>query len=121
MESRRIGALALALYAYLVSIAGCRQATNHERLLQRTRERLLTQVKDRQAFEARLRRVGPGTPSAAVVKELGTPSAASPCKKSHECWFYEVSGRTYFVCLDENATVTCEGQAMVLRQTTPAR
>jgi hypothetical protein len=116
MKLRTMAALALALCAYLSPIAGCRQSTFRKRLSEQARERLLAQIKEEQAVQARFKKVGPGTASAAVLKEFGDPSTAGPCKKSHECWFYDISGRTYFVCFDEKAIVTCEGQASAFHQ-----
>jgi hypothetical protein len=112
-----MAALALALCTSFSLIAGCRQTTLRERLGEETRERLRVQIKEERAVQARFKKVGPGTSSAAVLKEFGNPSTSGPCKNARECWFYDMSRRTYFVCFDENAIVTCEGQASAFHQT----
>jgi hypothetical protein len=90
-------------------------------LSEQARERLRVQIKEEQAVQARFKKVGPGTASAAILKEFGKPSTAGPCKNARECWLYDMSQRTYFVCFDEKAIVTCEGQASAFHQTALAR
>jgi hypothetical protein len=68
---------------------------------------------------ARFEKLGPGTPAAEFVKEFGKPSVKTPCNNAHECWFYDISEQTYFVCFDAHATVTCEGTVSVFRPSAP--
>ena len=115
MSARAVTAL-IAFCAGLVSIVGCQQPTFRHQLHERARQRLLARIREEQATQARFEKLGPGTPSAAVLKEFGSPSTTSSCRNSHECWFYDISGQTYFVCFDDHATVTCEGRASIFGQ-----
>jgi len=118
-------ALAFAIIAYVsASAVACRQPTFREQHFERARQRLLARMEQDRVTRARFEKLGPGTPAVKIVKELGKPNTRTPCNNAHECWFYDISGPTYFVCFDAHATVTCEGTASVFRpspaQTTPA-
>jgi hypothetical protein len=109
-------ALILAIMACVcASAVACRQPTHREQLIERSRQRLLARMEQDRVTRARFEKLGSGTPSAEVVKELGKPNARNPCNAA-ECWFYDISGETYFVCFDARATVTCEGKASLFRR-----
>jgi hypothetical protein len=110
-------AVALALCAFVTLFVGCRQATFRERVREQARERLLIQIKEEQAVQSRFKKVDPGTPAAAVLKEFGNRSTTGPCRNARECWFYDISQRTWFICFDQKAIVTCEGQVSGFEQT----
>jgi len=111
-------ALILVSAGILVIAAACRQPGNRERLRQEVRERLMAKIKEEQAIEARLRRVGVGTPSTEVLKQFGNPAAA-PCSNANKCWYYDISGQKYFICFDQHDNVACEGWAYLLPQQHP--
>lgn len=79
----------------------------------------MAKIKEEQAIEARLRRVGVGTPSTEVVKQFGNPGSAAPCSNANKCWYYDISGQKYFICFDQHDNVACEGRAYLLPQQYP--
>jgi len=93
-------------------------------MIERSRQRLLARMEQDRVTRARFEKLGPGTPSVKIVKEFGKPNTRTPCNNARECWFYDISEQTYFVCFDARATVTCEGTVSVFRpspsQPTPA-
>lgn len=101
--------VAIAMLAGLLLIPGCRQPSGRERLRDESRARLFDQVREQQKIHARFQALGPGTPAAKVLVELGKPGSTTPCENAEVCWYYLISSRRYFVCFDKQQLVTCQG------------
>jgi len=106
--------VATLLAAILLVCIGCHSPSQHEELRRDAIRRLRAQIKEQCAIDERIAGLH-GQAADEVLKQLGKPSAAQPCTDAQQCWYYRLSGRQYFVCLNQQGTVTCEGTTNRLR------